>query len=294
MLIRARRAVGDFLFAGFQFGAEVEHSNGWSFDVFGTTISKTVFLKPYEGETIPSNKAVLTVHFAGPESAVPVEATAVATATGQILATMGAEECKPFHLPLSVKFQPQQWINDDAVDSGPAFYFDAAPAILGMTADEVRALSVQVYKEHGRDMDILAERSDLLGAGRDRHDGPFHLELEATEFDIFLFAAGIDKGAILSDADIAAARASREPRPPALQAGDTVIMGIDAGAQIEVGHIHEAQPLAADGIFLFRDQYDDEKMAALDGNDWLVVMDHELTEAQRDLLQPSDGPSLDF
>lgn len=371
MLIRARRAVGDFLLAGFQFGAEVEHANGWSFDVFGTTISKTVFLKPYEGETIPSNKAVLTIHFADPDSAAPVEATAIATATGQVLATMGVEDCKAFHLPLSVKFQPQQWIDDDAVDSGPAFYFDAAPAILGMTADEVRALSVQVYKEHGRDMDILAERTMLLGPGRDKHDGPFHLELEAAEFDMFLFAAGIDKTAVLTDADIAAARLSREteipvlkagdwvvmasdhdrqfrvgsipseqplaehgvliikdtageqrlcvfevwvwlqiteekltaeqralltqPSDPSLSVGDTVVMGIDAGAHIEVGHVHPVQPLASEGIFLFTDQYGDGKMAALDGNDWLVVMDHELTEGQRTLLQPpADEVSLEF
>lgn len=298
MLIRARRAVGDFLFAGFHFGAAVKDANGWHFDVPGSSISRMVFLTAYEGDTRPAAKAVLTVRFEDENSAVPVEAVARSASTGQVIATMSEADCTAFHLPLTVGFQPEAWVDDYAIPSGPSFAFDAAPAILAMTADELRAFSVEVYKPdgYGRDLDVLAERSGFVGRGRDQHDGPYSLDLQPMEFDLFLFATGLDKGAALTDEDIKAAWQRRQPAEPQLKAGDWVVMASNRGRQIQVGVVPIEQPLKDQGVLRFEDASGDAKLCVFEVSTWLQIQDRDLSPEQLSLLRPQaeDAVSMDF
>ena len=113
---------------------------------------------------------------------------------------------------LDAFFQPQAWVNDDAVDSAPGEAFDAADAVLSLTAAELRHLDGEMRRP-GRDLDVLAERAGLVGTDG-AHDGPFYVDVEVSDWDGFLEATGLDPRTT-TDADIAAVRdgtASPTPR----------------------------------------------------------------------------------
>jgi hypothetical protein len=92
---------------------------------------------------------------------------------------------------LNATFQPQQWINDHAVDSARSVRFDAGQALLSLSLDRLRYVVKEANKTSGRDLDILAEQAGLVGSGSDRHDGPFYVSLEQSDLSDFLFDIGV-------------------------------------------------------------------------------------------------------
>ena len=66
--------------------------------------------------------------------------------------------------------------------------------------------------------------------------------------------------------------------------GDEILFEQAGGCRVEVDRVLDEQPLAADGIVLFEDQYGETKLCARDGGDWVVVMDSELTPEQSDAV----------
>ena len=107
---------------------------------------------------------------------------------------------------LTATFHPQQWVNDHAMDSAPSFEFDAAAALLALTAQQVRFLAAQTRERSGRDLDHLAEAANLVGDGPEQHNGPYRVTLDADELDAFLSAVGLDDLPALTDADVARIR----------------------------------------------------------------------------------------
>ena len=75
--------------------------------------------------------------------------------------------------------------------------------------------------------------------------------------------------------------------------GDVVEFDNAPDSHIEVGSVTPEQPLADEGIFVFDDQYGDTKLCALDGDRWVVVMDHELTPEQSDAVHRLLNPGTD-
>lgn len=108
---------------------------------------------------------------------------------------------------LDATFQPQQWIDDDAVDCGPSVRFDAADAVLSLSPDQLATLDAEVRRFGGRDLDVVAEKAGLAGLGgeNDSHPGPFYVDIDASDWDGFLTQLGIDPNAV-SEEEIAAAR----------------------------------------------------------------------------------------
>ncbi len=105
---------------------------------------------------------------------------------------------------LAATFQPQYWGDDHAVNFGRPYSFDATPALLSLTADQIRRLGAEASKTSGRDLDILAERSGLVAncGFPDGHDGPFVVNLDMDLRTFLQFDLGIDDIAALSDNDL--------------------------------------------------------------------------------------------
>jgi hypothetical protein len=108
---------------------------------------------------------------------------------------------------LTAKFQPQQWIHDDAVDCAPFTLFEAGELILAMNPDLVRYVSDQVNKESGLDLDILAEAAGLVGNEEGRHNGPFCVSLDKVDLEEFLSSVGIDDLVRLDESILVSVRA---------------------------------------------------------------------------------------
>jgi len=119
---------------------------------------------------------------------------------------------------LNATFQPQQWVNDHAVDDGASFDFDAGPALLSLSADRVRFIVGEVERHWGRDLDMLAEAADLIGNGEDQHSGPFYVDVDADDLVGFLKEVGIADVSKLTDDELARIRDgySVQPSVPAI------------------------------------------------------------------------------
>ncbi len=100
---------------------------------------------------------------------------------------------------LNAVFQPQQWINDYAMDCASAFEFDAAPAVLSLNAEQIRHVVKEASASSGRDLDLLAEAANLVGAGDGQHDGPFCVRVDAMDLADFLFDVGVTDLQALTD-----------------------------------------------------------------------------------------------
>jgi hypothetical protein len=107
---------------------------------------------------------------------------------------------------LDARFQPQQWIRDNAEDSGPGETFDAAEAVLSLSAEQVRYIDAQVSRPSGRDLDEIAYAAGLVG--KDAHDGPFVVSIDEDDWKAFLEECGLSDVASLTDARISDAKAS--------------------------------------------------------------------------------------
>jgi hypothetical protein len=103
---------------------------------------------------------------------------------------------------LNASFQPQQWINDAAVDCAPEVTFDAGSVLLLLNAKQVLHLVNEANKVSGRDLDILAEAAHLVGNGSGQHNGPFYVTVDSTELADFLFEVGIRDLMALTDDDM--------------------------------------------------------------------------------------------
>lgn len=107
---------------------------------------------------------------------------------------------------LNALFQPQTWVHDDAVDSGPAVEFDAGAALLSLDAASFRRVCQEIRKPYGRDLDALAEAAGLVGDDADQHDGPFSVSVESYDLADFLFELGVTDLDAVSDEDLARMR----------------------------------------------------------------------------------------
>lgn len=108
---------------------------------------------------------------------------------------------------LAATFQPQQWVNDYAVDSGPSREFDAGHALLQLRADTFQYVVAQAHASSGRDLDALAEAASLVGSADGQHPGPFCVSLDEDELDAFLSSLGIEDVGSVRDCDLEALRA---------------------------------------------------------------------------------------
>jgi hypothetical protein len=57
--------------------------------------------------------------------------------------------------------------------------------------------------------------------------------------------------------------------------------GFGGDTVIRVASLHEEQPLADDGIFIFEDQYGDLKLCEDDGHGWVILLEHKLSTRQQ-------------
>jgi hypothetical protein len=123
---------------------------------------------------------------------------------------------------LNATYQPQQWIHDNATDSEPARAFDAAPVLLSMNADQFRTMNAEIRKDHGRDLDLIAEAA---GAGVTRgHTGPFEVRINSEEYLAWLEKLGFDPHDItsLDDAVIEKMRAEYNVAQAPASRGDLI------------------------------------------------------------------------
>lgn len=95
---------------------------------------------------------------------------------------------------LSAQFQPQQWINDHAMDSDPTVAFDAGPALLAMSAGDFRNFDIEIRKDSGRDLDMAAYVAGLTKG----HSGPFRVDVDRTDYLAWLEAIGFDPNDVIS------------------------------------------------------------------------------------------------
>lgn len=102
-------------------------------------------------------------------------------------------------------FQPQEWINDNAVDSGPDIEFDAGTALLAMSADQLRRVYQESRKLYGRDLDLVAEKAGLVMNAEgcaDGHDGPFTVDIATDDIVKFFADLGTYKIDTMTDEDL--------------------------------------------------------------------------------------------
>lgn len=93
---------------------------------------------------------------------------------------------------LSALFQPQRWIHDVAIDSEPAFEFEVGEILLSLPVDRFKYAVGQAYRDFGRDLDEIAEKAGLVGDASDQHDGPFQVEIDSYDLDMFLEEIGVE------------------------------------------------------------------------------------------------------
>jgi len=101
---------------------------------------------------------------------------------------------------LNATFQPQQWIHDNAVDSDHSSRFDAAPAFLELNFEQMRHVVREVL-ESRHDIDILAEKSGLVGTNPGQHDGPFYIDIDEADLEQFLSTIGISDITTMTEVD---------------------------------------------------------------------------------------------
>lgn len=89
---------------------------------------------------------------------------------------------------LTATFQPQQWIDDHALPSGPVVVFGAGVALLSMSAYDLRRFDQEVRRRSGRDLDQLAVVAGVIGD----HNGPFEVRMELSDYLGWLDAVGFD------------------------------------------------------------------------------------------------------
>lgn len=88
-------------------------------------------------------------------------------ALGWAINILPVVESKEIPNGCKITFQPQEWVNDYATNSGPAVEVDVTVKILNMTADEVHELGTDSWAS-----DNLID-TDVLG-----HDGPFYVSCD--------------------------------------------------------------------------------------------------------------------
>lgn len=116
----------------------------------------------------------------------------------------------PNELPrLKARFQPQQWIHDNAVDSGPSVEFDITEEILRFGHEGVRV----VYEEAdtpGADFDDLAIEAGML----EQHDGPFRVMIDKAAMADFFRAVGVEDVSLITEDDLQRIRGQYGLREP--------------------------------------------------------------------------------
>lgn len=108
---------------------------------------------------------------------------------------------------LAAAYQPQEWIDDNAEDAGALRGFDAAPLMLSLPAEAFLRMDAEIRKDHGRDLDLLAELAgDRLTRG---HAGPFEVGVSLEDYLAWLERVGFDPAdvAAVDDAVMAKMRA---------------------------------------------------------------------------------------
>lgn len=83
---------------------------------------------------------------------------------------------------LKAKLILEQWIDDNAVRTGEVITFDISRLVASMEESELKKLVTQLSRDHGQDLDFIAERADVLGD----HQGPFTVQVDAEELDAFI------------------------------------------------------------------------------------------------------------
>jgi hypothetical protein len=95
-----------------------------------------------------------------------------------------------FRLPARV--QPQLWVNDNAMDTGPSIEFDAHDAMLGLDARYFARVSEEILNERGHDYDDLALNSGVIDEWlADNREGTFYVDVEDYAFAEWLQTIGV-------------------------------------------------------------------------------------------------------
>ncbi len=76
--------------------------------------------------------------------------------------------------------------------------------------------------------------------------------------------------------------------------GDVILIRQAGDYPVVVGRIRDEQPLADDGVYMIYDRDGDARLCGRDGDDWVQVMDSQLTDEQSEAVAQvlwGDGPA---
>lgn len=291
LLEAARLNVADYISRAFYaFGDVKSNGSHWVNNDDGVSMSLNHSIEPYEGEASPD--AVLTVTFFDAASAVPTRAVGRSVESGELLDMWNASECAAFNMPLDALFFPLVATDGKPGASSNTMIFNSADVVLGLTADELRALAVEVAKPGDRDLILLYERAEDQFTGRKRPGAK--VEVDRDHFTTFLFAAGLRDLGNITDADMADARKMRDEALSdlSLWEGDAV-HGLDHKPVI-VASINTEQPLRNDGVLLFKDEAGSQRMAVFEVMRFAEISEDQLTRDMKAKLKPDNSMDLDF
>lgn len=95
---------------------------------------------------------------------------------------------------LNAQFQPELWVDDHILPVGQAVAFDAGPTLLAMSAGDLRKIDIEIRKDSGRDLDMVAYIAGVTQA----HSGPFRVNLDLADYLCWLEAVGFNPNDVVS------------------------------------------------------------------------------------------------
>ncbi len=93
---------------------------------------------------------------------------------------------------LLARVQPQLWINDNALDTGPSIEFDGHDAMLGLSAELFSRYSKGILNNAGHDYDEIALNSGVIDEWlTSNNEATFRMDVEEYDFADWLQSIGL-------------------------------------------------------------------------------------------------------